>query len=75
MKGLLGNMWDNKESIVGGLFNIFNGPKKEAELGADIDYGLLAQNFAPDMKETGEEIKTMVTNPRETGKAVVDLVP
>tara|TARA_R100000541_G_scaffold15256_2_gene24674 strand:- start:402 stop:2075 length:1674 start_codon:yes stop_codon:yes gene_type:complete len=74
MKGLLGNMWDNKESIVGGLFNIFNGPKKEAELGADINYGLLAQNFAPDIKETGEEIKTMVTNPRETGKAVVDLV-
>lgn len=74
MKGILANMWNNKESVVGGLFDMFDAPKKEAELGADINYGLLAQNFAPDMKETGEEIKTIVTNPRETGKAVVDLV-
>ena len=73
MKGILANMWDNKESVVGGLFDMFDAPKKEAKLGADLDYGLLASNFAPDMKETGEEIKTMVTNPRETVKAIADL--
>ena len=73
MKGLFANMWDNKESVVGGLFDMFDAPKKEAELGADLDYGLLAQNFAPDIKETGEEIKTMITNPRETVKAIADV--
>ena len=73
MKGILANMWDNKESVVGGLFDMFDAPKKEAKLGADLDYGLLASNFAPDMKETGEEIKTMVTNPSETVRAIADL--
>jgi len=73
MKGILANMWNNKESVVGGLFDMFDAPKKEAKLGADLDYGLLASNFAPDMKETGEEIKTIVTNPRETVKAIADL--
>jgi len=73
MKGILANMWDNKDSVVGGLFDMFDAPKKEAKLGADLDYGLLAQNFAPDMKETGQEIKSMVTNPRETVKAIADL--
>jgi len=73
MKGILANMWDNKDSVVGGLFDMFDAPKKEAKLGADLDYGLLAQNFAPDIKETGQEIKSMVTNPRETVKAIVDL--
>ena len=73
MQGILANMWDNKDSVVGGLFDMFDAPKKEAKLGADLDYGLLAQNFAPDIKETGQEIKSMVTNPRETVKAIVDL--
>ena len=73
MKGILANMWDNKDSVVGGLFDMFDAPKKEAKLGADLDYGLLAQNFAPDIKETGQEIKSMVTNPRETVKAIADL--
>ena len=74
MKGILANMWDNKDSVVGGLFDMFDSPKKEAKLGADLDYGLLAQNFAPDMKEAKDEVMTIIENPRESANAFADLL-
>ena len=67
----LGNVW---EVAKGGILDFFGDEKQEAKLGADINYGLLANNFRPDMKESAVEMKTMLDNPVETGKAVVDLV-
>lgn len=72
MKGLLANMWDNKKSVVGGVFDIVAN-KEEAELGDDVRYGLLARNFIPDMKEGVDELKTIIDNPRLALKSAMEL--
>ncbi len=70
----LGNIWSvAKEGISSGVMDFFGGDIQEAELGADIDYGLIGQNFRPDMREAAVDVKTMIENPVETGKAVVDV--
>jgi len=69
----LGNLWDVGGDVVKGILD-FDAPKQKAKLGDDINFGLLAKNFAPDMKEAGEEIKTMVENPSATTNAFADLV-
>ena len=72
MKGLFANMWDNKESVVGGIFDIFS-KKNESKLGDDVKYGLLARNFIPDMKEGADELKTIIDNPRLALKSALEL--
>ena len=72
MKGLLANMWDNKESLVGGVFDIVTN-KEEAKLGDDVRYGLLARNFIPDMKEGVEELKTIIDNPSLALRSALEL--
>lgn len=70
----LGNIWSvAKEGIGSGVMDFFGGEIQEAELGADIDLSLIGQNFRPDMKEAAVDVKTMIENPVETGKAVVDV--
>lgn len=69
----LGNLWNVGGDVVRGILD-FDAPKEEAKLGDDVDFGLLARNFAPDMKEAGEEIKTMVENPSTTANAFADLM-
>jgi len=73
MKGLLADMWDNRESVVGGLFNMFSN-KKESKLGDDFKYSLLARNFIPDIKEGADELKTIIDNPRVAAKSALELV-
>ena len=72
MKGLLANIWDNKENVFGGVFDIIAN-KEEAELGDDVRYGLLARNFIPDMKEGVDELKTIIDNPRLALKSALEL--
>jgi len=72
MTGLLGNLWDNRESVVGGLFNMFSN-KKESKLGDDFKYSLLARNFIPDIKEGADELKTIIDNPRVALKSALEL--
>jgi hypothetical protein len=71
--GLLGNLWHNKGAIFGDFLN-FGDEKKEAKLGDDINYGLLAKNFFPDMKETGQELKTIVDDPALATKSLLEVV-
>jgi len=72
MKGLLANMWDNKESVVGGIFDIFS-KKNESKLGDDFKYSLLARNFIPDMKEGVDDLQTIIDNPRVALKSALEL--
>jgi len=69
----LANMWEVTKDGLGGLLN-FGAEKQEAKLGADLDYGLLAQNFAPDMKEAKDEVMTIINNPAESANAFADLL-
>lgn len=72
MSGLL-NIWNVAKDGIGNFVD-FGAEKKEAKLGADINVGLMAQNFAPDMKEAKDEIMTIIENPRESANAFADLI-
>ncbi len=72
MSGLL-NIWEVAKDGIGNYID-FGAKKKEAKLGADINLGLLAQNFAPDMKEAKEEYQAIIENPRESANAFADLL-
>ena len=72
MSGLL-NIWNVAKDGMGNFID-FGAEKKEAKLGADINVGLMAQNFAPDMKEAKDEVMTIIENPRESANAFADLI-
>jgi len=72
MSGLL-NIWNVTKDALGNYIN-FGAEKKEQKLGADINLGLMAQNFAPDMKEAKDEYQTIIENPRESANAFADLI-
>ena len=74
----LGNIWDvlkeNLQENVGSpISEFFAGDIQEAELGANVNYETIAKNFRPDMRESAVDVKTMIENPIETGKAIVDV--
>jgi hypothetical protein len=71
---LLGDMWENKGEIVEGLLSSFTNPTQEVEKGADWDRDVAAHNIPVDVGNIAQDVKTIVTHPKEAYEAATGLL-